>query len=92
MSRWLQSGLRRDVCITIAGLNDPTVSGVKRALEKQYETRVRPKTFHGAIDGLESQGVVVRTADGARERIRLTETGENGIREQFEWMSDALAD
>ncbi|GAA0646094.1 PadR family transcriptional regulator [Salarchaeum japonicum] len=88
----MQSGLRRDVCITIAGLDDPTVSGVKRALEKQYESRVRPKTFHGAIDGLESQGLVERSADGAHERVSLTETGKSALREQFEWMTDTLAD
>ncbi|MEE6209061.1 PadR family transcriptional regulator [Salarchaeum sp. III] len=92
MSRWLQSGLRRDVCITIAGLDDPTVSGVKRALEKRYESRVRPKTYHGAIDGLESQGLVERTADGAHERVALTETGAADLRAQFEWMADTLAD
>lgn len=92
MPRWLQSGLRRDICIVVAGAENPTESDVKRGLERRYGSRVRPKTFHGALDALESQGLLDRTVDGVHVRVSLTERGETDLRAQYEWMTDALAD
>lgn len=92
MARWLHSGLRRDLCVAVAALDSPSESNVKRTLERRYETRIRPKTFHGALDALESQGFVERTVDGVHERVSLTERGRTGLRSQYEWLSDALDD
>lgn len=90
MARWLHSGLRRDVCVAVAALESPTESDVKRELEERYDTRIRPKSFHGALDELESKGVVERTVDGVHDRVSLTERGEEGLRAQYEWLRAAV--
>lgn len=92
MARWLQSGLRRDVCVVVAANGNPTESAVKRALEAHYDGRVRPKTFFGALDALESKGLLEREADGVHDRVSLTERGETDLRAHYEWLSDELAD
>jgi len=92
MDRWLQSGLRRDVCVVVAANDEPTESAVKRALESHYGSRVRPKTFFGALDSLESKGLIERETDGAHARVSLTERGETDLRAHYEWMTDELTD
>lgn len=92
MTKWLQSGLRRDICIVIADLENPTGQDVKRAVEDKYEGTVRPKTFRGAMTDLEKTGHVESEVDGVHDRYSLTEGGERRLREQFEWMRERLED
>lgn len=92
MAKWLQSGLRRDICIVIADLGNPTGQDIKRAVEAKYEGPVRPKTFRGAMTDLEKTGHVVSEVDGVYDRYSLTEGGERLLREQFEWMRERLQD
>ncbi len=49
MTKWLQSGLRRDICIVVADLGNPTGHDVKRAIEAHYEETVRDVSWidHG---------------------------------------------
>lgn len=90
MTKWLQSGLRRDICIVVADLENPTGHAVKRAIESHYEEAVRPKTFRGALSELKQTGHLQSEVDGVYDRYSLTPGGERRVREQFEWMRERL--
>lgn len=92
MTKWLQSGLRRDICIVVADLGNPTGHKVKRAIEAHYEETVRPKTFRGALTDLEKTGHLESEVDGVYDRYSLTPGGERRLREQYEWMQEKLED
>ncbi|MFC3477234.1 PadR family transcriptional regulator [Halobacterium litoreum] len=90
MSKWLESGLRRDVCVVVCGEGDPTQQAVKRAIERKNDDRIRPKRFNGAVKKLESAGILERTPDGLHDRLSLTEAGETRLREHREWEAEYL--
>jgi DNA-binding PadR family transcriptional regulator len=90
--RWLQSGLRRDICVVVAELDDPTGQQAKAALERRYDDRITPKTFHGALAALVDRGFLSRRQDGLADRYTLTEAGERGLRAQYEWLASVLED
>lgn len=90
MSRWLQSGLRRDVCVIVASLDDPTETAVKTALEEHYGERVRPGQFHGAVDALVRQGHLDRRPDGLQDRLELTPAAEEALNAHQRWLVETL--
>ncbi|MGB9964916.1 PadR family transcriptional regulator [Halobacterium sp. CBA1126] len=92
MSKWLSSGLRRDVCVVVASEGDPTKQSVKRAIERKNDERIRPKRFNGAVNKLEDAGIVEREPDGVHDRLLLTDAGEQRLREHREWVAERLAD
>jgi len=92
MSKWLSSGLRRDVCVVVASEGDPTQQSVKRTIERKNDERIRPKRFNGAVNKLEDAGFVERERDGVHDRLLLTEAGERRLREHREWVAERLAD
>jgi DNA-binding PadR family transcriptional regulator len=89
--RWLQSGLRRDICVIVVGLDEPTGQQAKAALERHYDDRVRPKTFHGALDALVKDGFLSRRQDGLADRYSLTDAGDRRLRSHHEWVASNLA-
>jgi len=92
MSKWLESGLRRDVCVVVAGEGNPTQQSVKRAVERKNDDRIDPKRFRGAVQKLASAGLVEREQDGLHDRLSLTEAGERRLRAHREWAADYLDD
>lgn len=92
MSKWLESGLRRDVCVVVAGEGDPTQQSVKRTVERKRDDRIRPKRFNGVVEKLESAGILEREADGVHDRLLLTDAGERRLHEHHEWVAEYLDD
>jgi DNA-binding PadR family transcriptional regulator len=90
MSKWLESGLRRDVCVVVAGEDNPTQQAVKRAIERKNDDRIKPRRFSGAVEKLESAGLLEREADGLHDRLSLTDGGERRLREHHEWVCEHL--
>lgn len=88
MPRWLQSGLRRDLCLVVAADEGPTETEAKAALEAHYGERVRPQQYHGAVDALVRQGYLERTADGLQDRLWLSEEGRDRLLGHLEWIED----
>lgn len=86
MGRWLTSGLRRDVCAVIDGLERPTGQECKAALEDHYGERVTPRTFYGALDALVEAGHLRADEDGIHDRYALTEAGERALAAHREWL------
>lgn len=92
MAKWLQSGRRRDICVLLAAAEDGELTGqrLKTRLERRYDTRIDPQSFYGGLEAMEDAGFVTRRTDGIADKYSLTEAGERRLREQFDWMSDAL--
>jgi len=90
MSKWLQSGLRRDICVIVHALDDPTGQRLKRDLEARYEDHVRPKQFYGALDALVENGHLTREADGLADQFALTPAGERALEEHAAWLRERV--
>jgi DNA-binding PadR family transcriptional regulator len=88
--RWLQSGLRRDICVVVAGLDDPTGQQTKAALERHYDDRIKPKTFRGALAALVDGGFLSRTQDGLADRYALTEAGRRRLLDHHAWVESQI--
>ena len=86
--RWLQSGLRRDICVVVADLDSPTGQQTKAALERVYDDRLQPKTFHGALDALVDGGFLSRTQDGLADRYALTDAGRRRLLAYRAWLNE----
>ena len=92
MAKWLQSGLRRDVCVLVHALEEPTGQRCKRHLEERYGDHVRPKQFYGALDALVDSGHLEREPAGLADSLSLTPAGERALRDHYAWVDVALAD
>lgn len=92
MSRWLTSGLRRDVCVVVHALDEPTGQQAKAALEEHYGERVPPDRFYGATDALVDAGHLEERAEGIHDRYALTAAGERALRAHAEWLCGQVGD
>jgi len=92
MTKWLQSGRRRDICILLAAADDGELAGqrLKTRLESRYDTRIDPKSFYGALEAMVDSGFISQRTDGIADKYSLTAAGERRLREQFEWMHESL--
>jgi len=86
---WLTSGLRRDVCILLYG-ETRRAQTLKSSLEEQYDRRVTPDRFYGALETLESKGHVEKHVEGLEDVYSLTDAGREHVAAQFEWMQARL--
>lgn len=90
MTRWLQSGRRRDVCVFLAAEGDITGQQLKTRLERHYDTRIEPRSFYGALSALVDAGFVEKRADGIADRYALTDAGDRRLRDHYDWMTEQL--
>lgn len=86
MTRWLSSGLRRDICILIHRRGEPTGQSLKRALESHYERAISPSEFYGALETLVERGFAEKRPDGVHDRYALSAAGERGLRDHLDWV------
>jgi DNA-binding PadR family transcriptional regulator len=85
MTRFLQSGRRRDICVLLA--DEPRqAQALKSRLESVYDVRIDPKSFYGALDALEDAGFVETRTEGIHDVYALTEAGERRLQEHIEWV------
>ena len=90
MSRWLASGIRRDICILLYQHESPTGQSLKRSLETHYESSLSPTEFYGAVTALVEQGFVDRRPDGVHDAYTLTPAGETALLEHVTWVSELI--
>ena len=88
MTKWLQSGRRRDVCIILAGEGPLNGQALKSQLESHYDSRVEPKSFYGALDTLADNGHLELRESGIHDEYALTDAGRQMVDGQFAWMRD----
>jgi DNA-binding PadR family transcriptional regulator len=85
MTRFLQSGRRRDICVLLAG-EPRQAQALKTRLEDHYGDRIDPESFYTALDVLERQQFVETRASGIHDVYALTDAGESRLREHLAWM------
>jgi len=92
MTRWLQSGTRRDLCVLLAGSEDGELPAqkLKTRLERHYDTRIEPKRFYGSLEDLERKGFVESRTDGLTDVYGLTEAGDRRLRDHYDWLQSQL--
>jgi len=92
VTRWLQSGTRRDICVLVAGAEDGELPAqkLKTALERHYDTRIEPDRFYGSVEALERKGFLQSRTEELTDVYSLTEAGERRLREHYQWMQDNL--
>ncbi|MEF8775191.1 MAG: PadR family transcriptional regulator [Haloarculaceae archaeon] len=90
MSKWLQSGRRRDICIIVAGEGEVQAQGIKAELARRYDERIDPRSFRGALEALVETKFLETRTEGLHDVYTLTAAGENRLHEQFEWMREQL--
>ena len=84
MTKFLQSGRRRDICILLAD-NPQQAQALKSRLETHYDVRIEPKSFYGALDALEDGGFVETEQDGIHDVYLLTDAGKARLHDHIEW-------
>jgi DNA-binding PadR family transcriptional regulator len=89
MTKFLQSGRRRDMCALLAG-EQLQAQALKSALESHYDERIDPKSFYGALENLENAGFVETRAEGIHDVYVLTDAGEGRLRDHYDWLTDQL--
>jgi len=87
--RWLNSGLRRDVCVLLYA-EEYRQQKLKVALEDRYDDRVDADRFRSALERLVENGFVEREVDGIHDVYTLTNAGREGVDAQYEWMRETV--
>jgi len=87
MSRWLQSGRRRDLCALLYEAGTLRGQKLKTALERHYDVRLDPQSFYGTLDALVDRGLIERETQGIHDVYRLTDAGVEGVESHFAWLS-----
>ncbi|WP_459192537.1 PadR family transcriptional regulator [Halosimplex sp. J119] len=90
MTKWLQSGRRRDLLIILAGEGPLHGQALKTRIESHYDERIEPRSFYGALDTLVDNGHLELREAGIHDEYALTDAGRRMVDEQFEWMRDHL--
>lgn len=85
MSRWLQSGVRRDVCVILYGAGELREKELKRRLQDHYDDRFEPGRFRRIAGKLADSGHVERQADGIHDTYALTEAGREALEAHLVW-------
>jgi len=86
MTKWLQSGRRRDLCVLLYDAGQLRRQKLKTRLEAHYDTHIDARSFYGAMDSLVEQGFVETRTDGIHDAYALTDAGEERVEDHFEWM------
>lgn len=60
---------------------------LKTALERHYETRLDPQSFHGSLNALVERGLVECETDGIHDVYRLSPAG---VESHYAWLTDRL--
>ncbi|MFB6081765.1 MAG: PadR family transcriptional regulator [Halanaeroarchaeum sp.] len=86
MGKWLQSGLRRDICLVVDTLDRPTEQAIKRDLEAHYDRHVQSRRFRGALDALVDTGHLATEPEGVHDRYWLTDPGQAALDAHRRWV------
>jgi len=88
MTKFLQSGRRRDLCVLLAGAGELSSQQLKTRLEAHYDERIDPKSFYGTLESLVDSGFLTVRTEGLADRYSLTEGGRRRLDEHVAWISE----
>ncbi|WP_439025895.1 PadR family transcriptional regulator [Haloarchaeobius sp. DT45] len=90
MTKWLQSGRRRDLCFLLAEAGELPAQRLKTRLERHYDERIDPKSFYATLEAMVDSGFLATRTDGLHDVYGLTEAGEARLREHYEWVTECV--
>ncbi|MWV39118.1 PadR family transcriptional regulator [Natrialba sp. INN-245] len=90
MSKWLQSGRRRDVCFLLVADGPLRGQQLKSRLEAHYDDRLEPKSFYGSLSALVDAGFVEKRTQGIHDVYALTDAGERRMRDHVAWVRECV--
>lgn len=90
MTKWLQSGRRRDMCALLYDEGPLRGQSLKTRIEDHYDARIDSKSFYAALESLADKGFVETTTEGIHDAYVLTAAGERRVEEHFEWMREKV--
>jgi len=85
MTRFLQSGRRRDICVLLAD-ESMQAQALKTRLTDHYGERIDPESFYAALDTLERNGFVETRTEGIHDVYALTDRGRERLDEHLAWV------
>ena len=86
MTRWLQSGRRRDLCALLYDGGPLRGQSLKTRMEDHYDARIDSQSFYGALESLKDKGFVETRTEGIHDAYALTDAGKQRVEDHFEWM------
>lgn len=90
MGGYLRSGRRRDICAILAGTEGLRGQELKTELETRYDSRIKPKTFYGALDSLVEAGHLEERTEGIHDVYVLTEEGRAALDAHYDWLTEQM--
>lgn len=90
MTKWLQSGRRRDICYLLADERERRGQQLKSDLESHYDERLEPSSFYGTLSALVEAGLLETRTEGLYDVYALTEAGETRLEEHYRWVQTCL--
>ncbi|WP_132059968.1 helix-turn-helix transcriptional regulator [Halorussus amylolyticus] len=91
MTKWLQSGRRRDICALLYEVDQLRGQKLKTSLEAHYDTHIDSKSFYAGLRSLTERGFVETRTEGIHDAYALTEAGERALEAHYEWLSERLS-
>ena len=85
MTRFLQSGRRRDICVFLAG-ESMQAQALKTRLEDHYDERIEPRSFYGALETLVENGFLETESEGIHDVYTLTDAGRGRLEDHVDWV------
>jgi DNA-binding PadR family transcriptional regulator len=90
MTKWLQSGRRRDLVFLLYDEGPLHGQALKSRLESHYDERIDPKSFYGALDSLVDSGHLDLRESGIHDEYRLTDAGRALVEDHVEWVRERM--
>ena len=87
MSRYLESGMRRDACAVLYETGELRAQELKQRLQEHYGTRIDAQQFRERLDALVSTGHVEHRVDGIHNVYALTDGGERALLAHVAWLT-----
>lgn len=92
MTRYLESGMRRDCCALLHGRGEVRAQELKRWLSDYYESRLDPQQFYERLDALVDAGHVEKRVDGVHDVYALTDGGARILEGHVRWLNEQVGD
>ena len=89
MTKYVQSGMRRDVLALLAA-EPRRGQQLKTSLEAHYDEHIEPKTFYGALDALVDAGHVQVEPEGVHDVYDLTPGGRRMLEVHVDWLVEQV--
>jgi DNA-binding PadR family transcriptional regulator len=90
VTKWLQSGRRRDCCYILADEGPLHGQALKSRLESHYDERIDPKSFYGALDALVETGHLELRESGIHDEYALTDAGREMLEAHIAWVRERV--